>query len=192
MDESSEQRGDARVGGESNKPDDGLEPAALARQVQEEVSAAAKVAEDYRSKMFEYMKVNVNAALDYANSLAGIKSPADLIGLAGGPRKPPSGAGGVSDPDISAATKAAEEYRGRVFDFMKSNMNATLEYALRLASVKTPSEFIELSTTHARKQFEQVTAQTRELGELAQKLATCNTERLAERFSKVFPGMPKR
>ncbi len=94
--------------------------------------------------------------------------------------------------DVSAAAKAAEEYRARVFEFMKANMNATLEYALRLASVKSPSEFIELSTSHARKQFETITAQTHELGEIAQKLATCNNERLAESLSKMFPGMPKR
>jgi phasin family protein len=38
--------------------------------------------------------------------------------------------------------------------------------------VKSPSEFIELSTAHARKQFEAMTAQTKELTELAQKVTT--------------------
>ncbi len=192
MYENSEQGRDPHPG-EPNKSADVTTyvPGAFTPQVQEDVSAAAKAAEDYRSKVFDYMKVNVNAALDYANSLAGMKSPVDLIGLASGhARKPAEPA--ASNPDISAAAKAAEEYRTRVFEFMKANMNATLEYALRLASVKSPSEFIELSTSHARKQFESVTVQTRELGEIAQKLASCNNERLAEGLSKMFPGMPKR
>jgi hypothetical protein len=38
--------------------------------------------------------------------------------------------------------------------------------------MKSPSEFVELSTAHARKQFEAMTAQTKELTELAQKVTT--------------------
>ena len=149
--------------GEPNRSADAATygPSAFTPKVQEDVSAAAKAAEDYRSKVFEYMRVNVNAALDYANSLAGVKSPADIIGLGSGHAGKPAEPAVASDPDVSAAAKAAEEYRAQVFEFMKANMNATLEYALRLASVKSPSEFIELSTSHARKQFETVTAQTR-------------------------------
>ena len=38
--------------------------------------------------------------------------------------------------------------------------------------MKSPSEFIELSTAHARKQFEAMTAQAKELTGLAQKVTT--------------------
>ena len=38
--------------------------------------------------------------------------------------------------------------------------------------MKSLSEFVELSTAHARKQFEAMTAQTKELTELAQKVTT--------------------
>ena len=38
--------------------------------------------------------------------------------------------------------------------------------------MKSPTEFVELSTKHARKQFEAMTAQTRELAELAVKVTT--------------------
>ena len=38
--------------------------------------------------------------------------------------------------------------------------------------MKSPTEFIELSSKHAHKQFEAMTAQTKELTELAQKVAT--------------------
>lgn len=147
-----------------------------------DVSAASRAADDYRTRVFEYMRINMNAALDYANNLASVKWPADFMGLS------KAGEQGLSTPtltEISSATKAAEEYRSRMFQFMKANLNGMLEYAERLATVKSPTEFIELSTTYARKQFETVTAQTQELGTLAQKLTTCNTESLSG-LSKVF------
>jgi hypothetical protein len=46
------------------------------------------------------------------------------------------------------------------------------DYAYNLLAMKSPSEFVELSTAHARKQFEAMTAQTKELTELAQKVTT--------------------
>ena len=136
-----------------------------------DVSAASQVADDYRTKVFEYMRINLNAALDYANNLASVKWPADFMGLAVGR----AGEQGLTPPaltEMSSAAKAAEEYRLRMFQFMKANLNATLDYAQRLATVKSPTEFIELSTNHARQQFETITAQTTELGTLAQKLST--------------------
>jgi hypothetical protein len=175
-------------------PDDAMADAGkFSGIVQDDVSEAAKVVEDYRSKVFEYMKGNVNAALDYANSLASAKSPADLIAIsARSARRPPAGEAKPAEPDLSTAAKAAEEYRARVFEIMKANVNATLEYAQKLAHVKSPAEFVELSTSHARKQFEAIAAQTAEIGVLTQKLATSNTERLAEGFTQVFTGRPKR
>ena len=38
--------------------------------------------------------------------------------------------------------------------------------------VKSLSEFVELSSAHAREQFEAMTAQTKELTELAQRVTT--------------------
>jgi hypothetical protein len=143
-----------------------------------DVSAASRVADDYRTKVFDYMRINLNAALDYANNLATMKWPADFMGLSGGRAREH----GLSTPaltELSGAAKAAEEYRSRMFQYMKANLNATLDYAQRLATVKSPTEFIELSTNHARQQFETITAQTTELGNLAQKLSTLNTETMA-------------
>jgi hypothetical protein len=55
---------------------------------------------------------------------------------------------------------------------MTANVNATLEYARRLANVRSPAEFIELSTNPARKHFELIMTHT--LGALAQSLTTIN------------------
>jgi hypothetical protein len=152
-----------------------------------DVSAAAQVTEDYRAKVFDYMRGNVNAAIDYASNLATLKSPADLAaGLL-----PPNSGNGAAPPDLTAAATAAEEYRQRMFAFMKANMNSALDYAQQLATVKSPSELVELSTSHARKQFETMTAQSTELGMLAQKFTAWNTDALSSfsnlsTFSKMF------
>jgi hypothetical protein len=46
------------------------------------------------------------------------------------------------------------------------------DFASELMGAKTFSDFVELSTAHARKQFETLTAQSKELTALAQKVAT--------------------
>jgi len=75
----------------------------------------------------------------------------------------------------SAYTPAANgtaDYNRKVIEIARTNAHAAFDYAYELLGVKSPSEFIELSTAHARKQFEAMTAQTKELTELAQKVMT--------------------
>jgi hypothetical protein len=50
--------------------------------------------------------------------------------------------------------------------------------------VKSPSEFIELSTERARKQFETLTEQTTELAALAQNVTLASTEPLKAGVTK--------
>lgn len=136
-----------------------------------DISAASKIAEDYRTKAFEYMRFNMNAAIDYADNFTGMKWPTGLVGLATGGGRDHE----LTPPalrDMSSAAMAAETYRSRMFQFMKANLNMMLEYAEQLAAVKTPTEFVELSTSHARKQFDSIAAQTDELHALAQTLAS--------------------
>ncbi len=72
----------------------------------------------------------------------------------------------------SAALKGAADYGLKALDVARANTNAVFDFARDLISAKSPSELIELSTGHARKQFETFSSQTRELAELAQKVAT--------------------
>jgi hypothetical protein len=53
-------------------------------------------------------------------------------------------------------------------------------------TVKSLSEMVELSTAHTRKQFEALTAQSKELAAIAQKVAVDSTEPVKESFGKVF------
>jgi phasin len=70
------------------------------------------------------------------------------------------------------AAKGATDYNLKIIELARSNANAAFDYVHNLLAVKSPSEFIELSTAHARKQFEAMTTQTKELTELAQKVTT--------------------
>jgi phasin protein len=53
--------------------------------------------------------------------------------------------------------------RAKAFELIDANANAALEYAQGLASLKSPAEVIELSTTHARKHVEIIIRQAAEL-----------------------------
>jgi hypothetical protein len=52
--------------------------------------------------------------------------------------------------------------------------------------VKTPSDIIELCTSHARRQFETLSEQTKELTALGQKLAGESAEPIARSFNQAF------
>ena|SRR5205814_10462985 len=67
-----------------------------------------------------------------------------------------------------------------------ANANATFDFVSELIGVKSLSEVVELSTAHARKQFEAFTQQAKDLTAAAQKLATDTSEPLKTGVSKAF------
>ena len=66
------------------------------------------------------------------------------------------------------------------------NTNAAFDFAGELIAAKTLSEMVELSSTHARKQFEALTQQSKELSALAQKVATETAEPIKSGVSKAL------
>jgi hypothetical protein len=56
----------------------------------------------------------------------------------------------------------------------------------KLSGVKSPSEFLELSTEHARKQFEMLAEQAKQLTVLTQKVTLETTEPLKTGVAKAF------
>jgi phasin len=84
------------------------------------------------------------------------------------------------------AGKGASEYSHKLMEIMKANTSATLDFAQELIGVKSPSEAMELWTSHARKQFEALTAHAKELAELSQKVATDTVEPIKASASKLF------
>jgi len=84
------------------------------------------------------------------------------------------------------AGKGASEYSAKVMEFVKANTTTNLDFAQQLFGIKSPAEAFELWTGFARKQVETYTAQTKELGELGQKVATETVEPIKANASKLF------
>jgi phasin len=89
----------------------------------------------------------------------------------------------------STAVKGAQDYNAKLFEFAQNNTKAVIEFAQKLSGVKSPSDFIELSTDHSRKQFETLTEQTKELAALAQKVTLATVEPFKTGVTKAF-GYP--
>jgi len=86
----------------------------------------------------------------------------------------------------TTAAKGATEYNLKVLEIARINTNTAFDYAQELLGVKSLPEFVELSTAHARKQSEAMTTQTKELAELAVKVATEIAAPLKTGVSKAF------
>lgn len=87
---------------------------------------------------------------------------------------------------FTSASKGASAYSAKLMEFMKANTTATLDFAQELLGAKSPSEALELYTGHARKQFETLGAQAKELAEIAQKVATETAEPIKASASKFY------
>ena len=61
----------------------------------------------------------------------------------------------------SAAVKGMQDYNSKLLEFANANTKAAFDFAQRMSGVKSPSEFIELSTEHAQQQLTTLTEQTR-------------------------------
>jgi phasin len=86
----------------------------------------------------------------------------------------------------ATVAKGATDYNLKVIDIARTNTRAAFDYAHELLGVKSPSEFIELSTAHMRKQFDIVSAQNKELCALAQEVATEAAEPIKTGVSKAL------
>jgi phasin len=87
---------------------------------------------------------------------------------------------------FTSASKGMSEYSAKLMEFMKANSNASLDFAQELFGVKTPSEALELWTSHTRKQFETLSSQAKELAELSQKVASETIEPIKANASKYY------
>jgi phasin len=87
---------------------------------------------------------------------------------------------------FTSATKGATEYSAKLLDFIKSNTNSAFDFAQELVGTKSPSQAMELWSAQTRKQVETLTAQTKELAELTQKIAAETAEPIKAGASKMF------
>jgi len=76
----------------------------------------------------------------------------------------------ILEETYTTAAKGVAEYNLKLFEIARANTNAVYDFACKFVTLKSPSEIIELSTAHARQQFDRVSAQNKELLALAQKV----------------------
>ena len=88
--------------------------------------------------------------------------------------------------NYSSAVKGVQDYSTKAIEFANANTEAAFAFAKTLSGVKSPSDFIELSTEHSRKQLETLTEQTKELAALAQKVTLATVEPLKTGVTKAF------
>src|SRR6188472_526924 len=69
----------------------------------------------------------------------------------------------LMEQTYSAVTKSAAEFNLQWIEMVRINTNSALDFSRELVGVKSPSEFLELLTAHARKQFETFSEQARQL-----------------------------
>ena len=93
---------------------------------------------------------------------------------------------GTIEAVFTTAGKGYSEYSAKLLEMMKANTTASLDFAQELLAIKSPSEAVELWTSHAKKQFEAITAQAKELAELSQKVAAETVEPIKTNASKLF------
>ena len=93
---------------------------------------------------------------------------------------------GTMEAVFTTASKGASEYSAKLLEFFKANSTASLDFAQELLGVKTPAAALELWTSHARKQFETLSAQAKELAELSQKVAAETVEPIKTTASKYY------
>ena len=92
----------------------------------------------------------------------------------------------VLEETYATATKGSTDYGLKLIDAARANTNAAFDFFSEFITVKSLSEAVELSTAHARKQFEQVSEQGRELASIAQKAANDAAEPLKSGVTKAF------
>ena len=86
----------------------------------------------------------------------------------------------------STAFKGIQDYNNKFIEFAHANINAAFDFVQKLCGVNSPSAFVELSTEYARKQFETLTEQTKQLTALAQKVTLATAEPLKTGVAKAF------
>lgn len=92
----------------------------------------------------------------------------------------------VLEGTYATAAKGVSDYGLKLVEVARTNTDAAFDFVTELMTVKSLSDAIELSTAHARKQFETLGAQSKELASLAQKITTETAEPIKDQVAKTF------
>lgn len=78
-----------------------------------------------------------------------------------------------------AAMKDIRELNVKPLDMAQANIQALFDLARQIATAEAPSDVVKVCTEHARKQFEMMAEQMRELTAIGQKIAADSSSLIA-------------
>src|SRR5262249_16109466 len=90
------------------------------------------------------------------------------------------------EDSYTTAAKGASDYGLKLIEVARANTNAAFDFPTELITLKAFAEVGGLSPAPARKQFDALPAQTKELTALAQKVATESTEPIKAGVTSAF------
>ncbi len=86
----------------------------------------------------------------------------------------------------SANAQGAADYAAKVIEFSSANANSAFDFLTHLLGMKSPSEILQLSAAQHAKNFENATAQSRQLWELTRKVAAETADPIKKSFASVL------
>ncbi|GGB53074.1 hypothetical protein GCM10011316_26380 [Roseibium aquae] len=99
------------------------------------------------------------------------------------------GATDLMEDTFETSRQGMVEFNHKAVDAARANADAAFGFMKDMMSVKTLAEAIELQSTFARQQFDALSAQTKEMQELATKLGTDVSAPVKEAMEKTFKEM---
>jgi phasin len=91
-----------------------------------------------------------------------------------------------AEQSFSSSLAGMRDLNIKLIDMAHANADAVFDLAHEVASAQAPSDLAAIWSAHAKRQFEMMTKQTRELTELGQKLASRSTEPLTRSVNEAF------
>jgi phasin len=86
----------------------------------------------------------------------------------------------------STALKGIQEYNSKLIEFIQANAMSQVEFLQKLAGVKSPTELLELSTSHNRSQVERLADQAKHLTDLTKQVTLATAEPIKSGLAKVY------
>jgi phasin len=90
------------------------------------------------------------------------------------------------EQSYSVTLENIRAFNAKTIDMARANVEAVLDLSHQIATAKAPSDIVELWTTHAHKQFEMLSEQSKELAALAHKMAGESAETITRSVNQVF------
>ena len=94
----------------------------------------------------------------------------------------------AADRSYSAAFDNMRELQMKLFEMAQHNTRIGVELVGDLTSARSPADLIQIWTAYSRKQFEMLTAQSKELTELSQRFVNDSMQPLMRGASQVIRG----